>query len=132
MADRKFNAFKAPIRIRPGEDGHLIVHLAYRPERVEKIKSVPGPCWNPAKTYWTVPHTEGIIAYLRKLFVPEVVEIDPSLRPGVELQADQKNPPLAENREAQQALEAIGQDTQAQAVCTEFVAPSGKPLTKTR
>jgi len=36
----------APIRIRPGESGRLIVVLPYAPERVEKIKTIPGRRWH--------------------------------------------------------------------------------------
>ena len=42
----------APIVIRPGTEGRLIVLLPYSPERVAKIKSVAGRRWGkPAMIY---------------------------------------------------------------------------------
>lgn len=54
----------APIVLRPGTQGRLIVLLPYSPERVAKIKAVPGRRWDPKERYWTVPHTDTAIADL--------------------------------------------------------------------
>ena len=50
----------APIQIRAGGRGRLIVVLPYAPERVAKIKTVPGRRWHAEEEYWTVPHTDGM------------------------------------------------------------------------
>ena len=53
-----------PIQIKPGEAGRLIVVLPYTPARVAKIKTVAGRRWHPKEQYWTVPHTDGMLASL--------------------------------------------------------------------
>jgi len=70
------------IRIRAGDEGEIIVVLPYAPERVEKIKGIPGRRWHPEGKYWTVPHTDGMVERLLELFAGEEVEVDPALRPG--------------------------------------------------
>jgi integron integrase len=67
----------APIVIRPGTQGRLIVVVPYSPERVAKIKSVAGRRWHQAEKYWTVPHTEGTLRHLLALFAREQIELDP-------------------------------------------------------
>jgi integrase/recombinase XerD len=69
----------AAIRIRPSDYGRLIVTFSYTPERVEKIKTIPGKWWHPEKKHWTVPATEGIVERLVSLFEDEHVEVDPAL-----------------------------------------------------
>jgi len=71
----------AAIRIRPGEDGRLAVVLPYSPERVEKIKTVPGRQWNSQDKCWTVPASAGMIHRLVSLFAGDRVEVDPALQP---------------------------------------------------
>jgi len=88
-----------PIQIRPGEAGRLIVLLPYTPERVAKIKTVVGRRWHPKEKYWTVPHTNGVLAHLLALFAGEPVEVEPSLRPVTA--PDNREPPpelVAPNR----------------------------------
>jgi integrase/recombinase XerD len=69
----------AAIRIRPGDDGRLIVTFPYAPERVEKIKTIPGKWWHPEEKHWTVPSTDGMVERLVSLFEDECVEVDPAL-----------------------------------------------------
>jgi integrase len=69
------------IQIRPGDKGEITVVLPYAPERVEKIKSIPGRRWHPEERYWTVPCTDGMVEQLLELFAGEEVEVDPALRP---------------------------------------------------
>ncbi|MDY7080743.1 MAG: tyrosine-type recombinase/integrase [Chloroflexota bacterium] len=69
----------ALIQIRPGEDGRLLVLLAYSPERVEKIKTIPGRRWDPKQKHWTVPATTGMVERLVSLFAEDRVEVDPAL-----------------------------------------------------
>jgi hypothetical protein len=57
----------------------LIVTFSDTPERVEKIKTIPGKWWHPEKKHWTVPATEGIVERLVSLFEDEHVEVDPAL-----------------------------------------------------
>ena len=53
-----------PVQIRPGDGRKLIVEFPYSPERVERIKSIPGRWWHREEKYWTVPHTEGMVERL--------------------------------------------------------------------
>ncbi|MEK7859506.1 MAG: integron integrase [Elusimicrobiota bacterium] len=68
------------IQIAPGEPGRLVVRLPYTPERVEKIKTVPGRRWDTARKYWTLPDAADMPERLAALFAPEPVTIDPALR----------------------------------------------------
>ena len=70
-----------PIQVKPGEPGRVIVVIPYDPERVAKIKSIPGRRWHPEEKCWSVPRSEGIVERLLSLFKGEWVEVDPSLRP---------------------------------------------------
>jgi len=70
------------IRIEPGEVGRLIVRFRYSPECVAKIKTFAGRRWHPEGKYWTVPHTDGVLARLLALFADCPVEVDPALRPA--------------------------------------------------
>jgi site-specific recombinase XerD len=67
------------IRIHPGDNGQLIVTFPYSPERVEKIKTIPGKWWHPEEKHWTVPFADGMVEQLVSLFEGERVEIDPAL-----------------------------------------------------
>jgi integron integrase len=66
----------APIRIEPGEPGRLVVRLPYTPERVEKMKTVPGRLWHNPEKYWTVPNDDGARDRLLALFRGDTVELD--------------------------------------------------------
>lgn len=92
MADR--------IRIEPGEQGRLIVVLPYTPDRVAKIKTVPGRLWHPEKKHWSVPDTEGMRTRLVALFPDDHVKFDS--RPDAESfgQANGRHEILARIREA--------------------------------
>ena len=48
-----------PIRIRPGEDGQLIVQLPYSPDHVAKIKTVPGRHGMPKNSIGRFPKEMG-------------------------------------------------------------------------
>lgn len=61
-----------PIIVRPGESGRLTVLLPYSPERVAKIKTVPGRAWRASEKLWSVP--EGAAAQLRTLFADDHIE----------------------------------------------------------
>jgi site-specific recombinase XerD len=67
------------VKVRPGDKGRLIVTFSYSPERVEKIKTIPGKWWHPEGKYWTVPSTAGMVERLVALFEGERVEVDPAL-----------------------------------------------------
>ncbi len=56
------------VRIDAGEGNRLVVRFHYTPERVRKIKTVPGRRWHPEKKYWTVPDVKGMRERLMKLF----------------------------------------------------------------
>jgi integron integrase len=63
-----------PIRVAPRPDGRLTVHLPFSPERVAKIKSVPGRRWHPDSKTWSVPDGPGALDRLRALFAPEAID----------------------------------------------------------
>jgi len=69
------------IVIQPGNDGRLHVVLPYAPERVEKIKTIPGRRWDAEQKHWTVPATTGMVEQIVSLFTGEDVRIDPALHP---------------------------------------------------
>ena len=69
----------ASIRIRPGDDGRLLVVLPYTPQRVEKIKTVPGRRWHAEQKHWTIPATTGMVERLVSLFAEDEIEVDPAL-----------------------------------------------------
>lgn len=81
----------SPIQVKPGEPGRLIVRVPWTPTRVAKINTVDGRRWYPNEQYWTVPHTDGALAHLLKLFAGERVQVGPSLRPAKVL--DNQEPP---------------------------------------
>lgn len=72
-----------PITVRPGEPGRLIVVLPYSPERVAKIKTVPGRLWHGPEKYWSVPDGEAATARLQALFAGDLLEWDASLKAGI-------------------------------------------------
>jgi site-specific recombinase XerD len=72
------------IAIKPGPDRQLTVALPYSPERVEKIKSIPGRRWHKEEKVWTVPDEPGMVEWLLDLFADEKVEVDPTLRLGAQ------------------------------------------------
>ena len=69
----------APIRIRPGEDGQLIVQLPYSPDHVAKIKTVAGRRWHARERHWTVPQDNETLGTLLRLFPGKPVDVDPAL-----------------------------------------------------
>jgi len=71
-----------PIRIRPGEPGRLIVLFPYSPERVEKIKTVPGRRWHQERRCWSVPRYDQAVERLMQLFAGEQVLVTPGLGPA--------------------------------------------------
>lgn len=70
-----------PIQITPTEAGRLKVVLPYRPDRIAKIRGVTGRCWHAEDKYWTVPHTDEVLAHLLTLLAGELVEVELSLQP---------------------------------------------------
>ncbi len=81
-----------PIQIKPGDAGRLIVLLPYSSERVAKIKTVAGRRWHQQEKYWTVPHTNGAIAHLKRTFSGETTEVDPSLDALQAFRQEQRTP----------------------------------------
>ncbi|MCX5795006.1 MAG: integron integrase [Elusimicrobia bacterium] len=71
-----------PIRIRLGEPGRLIVLFPYSPERVEKIKTVPGKIWHKEQRYWSVPRYDKAVERLLQVFAGEQVLLGPGLGPS--------------------------------------------------
>ena len=77
---KRKEAMGSRVKVRPGDNGRLIVTFSYSPERVKKIKTIPGKWWHPEEKYWTVPSTAGMVERLVSLFERERVEIDTALR----------------------------------------------------
>ena len=83
MEKQQVRLSQEPIYISSQGNGYLKVHLPYTPDRVLKIKSIPGRRWDPDIKCWTVPHTEGIVESLLILFEGERIQVERSLRnPG--------------------------------------------------
>lgn len=80
-----------PIRIRPREDGQLIVQLPYSPDHVAKIKTVAGRRWHAKERYWTVPQGDESLSMLLGLFPGSALDVDPALR-GVNARVNGKPP----------------------------------------
>lgn len=70
-----------PIQVLRGGEGRLIVRLPYTPERLAKMRTVPGRRWHPAEGFWTVPNAPEMPAALLKLFAGERVELQAGLDP---------------------------------------------------
>lgn len=70
-----------PIQVLRGGGGRLIVRLPFTPERLEKIRTLPGRRWHPAERYWSVEDTPEMPAALVTLFADESVELEGALRP---------------------------------------------------
>ena len=79
MGDTELMAPVGSVQIRPGEAGRLIVVFPYSRERVANIRTVADRHWHQKEKYWTVPHTDGVLAHLLNLFAGEAVEVDPLL-----------------------------------------------------
>lgn len=69
----------APIRIRPGADGQLIVQLPYSLDHVAKIKTVAGRRWHADERHWTVPQGDETLGTLLSLFPETALDCDPAL-----------------------------------------------------
>ncbi len=72
----------ASIIIRP-QNGRLFVFFPYAPERVAKIKTVPGRLWHKAEQCWSVPDEPDMRTRLDALFrqtaAPPAVPLDAPL-----------------------------------------------------
>jgi len=68
------------ISIKKGETGEIRVSFFYRPEIVQKIKTIKGHKWHPEEKYWSFPDTDGILEKILSPFSNEQVYIDPALR----------------------------------------------------
>lgn len=73
-----------PIEILRGSAGRLIVRLPYSPERVEKMRMLPGRRWHAAERYWSVDDAPGMRAALLKLFAGDTLELEVGLEPTLE------------------------------------------------
>ncbi|PCI38461.1 MAG: integrase [Elusimicrobia bacterium] len=62
------------IQIEPGLPGRLIVRFAYSPERVAKIKAIPGRRWHPEQRLWSVPDNDSVLHLLPSAFEDELIE----------------------------------------------------------
>lgn len=74
----------APIQVSRGPEGRLIVRLPFSPERVAKIRTLPGRRWHPAERYWSVEDSPDMPAALLTLFADDELELGPGLAPSLE------------------------------------------------
>jgi len=75
-----------PLIVRPGEPGRLIVSLPYTPERVAKIKTIPGRAWHAPEKIWSVPAAAA--GKLRTLFADDLIEFasdEPKSAPSTDM-----------------------------------------------
>lgn len=79
MERQDFQTAKGRIWLFPRGSDRIIVSFSYTPERVAKIKTVPGRRWDFRNKHWHVPHTEKMIEKLQALFKGEIIDIDPAL-----------------------------------------------------
>jgi integron integrase len=66
----------AHISVRTGEDGRLIIVFPYSPERLAKIKTLPGRRWHLPEKYWSIPQHEDTASRLQALFTGDQVEFN--------------------------------------------------------
>lgn len=112
------------LEIAPGEPGRLIVRFPYSPERVAKIKAVPGRRWHQPGKYWTVPDIEGARERLRTLLAGEP---RPSLL-GRASAPPARSDVVARLREAVRARHLSPRTAEAYAFWTErFLRETGRP-----
>lgn len=74
------------ISVKSGEEGRLLVHFAYTPERVSAIKKIPGGKWHSDGRYWSVPNREEMLGLLRSCFSGDRVVVSKGLittQPGL-------------------------------------------------
>ena len=74
------------ISVTSGEEGRLLVHFPYTPERVSAIRKVPGRKWHPDDRHWSVPDQEKTVEALRSCFSGDRVVVSKELvttRPGL-------------------------------------------------
>lgn len=64
--------------------GRLIVRLPFTPERVEKMRTLPGRRWHAAERYWSLEDSPGMPAALLDLFAGDAVELAEGLAPPLE------------------------------------------------
>jgi len=57
------------------EENHLLVHLPYSPERVQKIHTIPNRRWDAKRKVWIIRHTQNLIAQLEQLFAPDKLTV---------------------------------------------------------
>lgn len=67
------------IRIKPGEEGRLIVQLPYSPDHVAKIKTLAGRRWHARERHWTIPQDTQTLGTLLSLFPGKPVDVDPAV-----------------------------------------------------
>lgn len=71
MREPAVTGARGRIQVRPGEAGRIIVLIPYSPERVAKIKTVPGRRWHPTEKYWSFPDTPETIEKILRAFEGE-------------------------------------------------------------
>ncbi|MDP3542305.1 MAG: integron integrase [Elusimicrobiota bacterium] len=105
------------IIIRP-DGGRLLVLFPYSPERVAKIKTVPGRLWHALEKRWSVPDEPDMRARLERLFAEE----PPS--PAAPL-----NAPIEALRQAMRARHLSRRSEEAYVGWSErFLKQAGAPL----
>ncbi len=58
-------------------DGSVSVKFNYRPELVEKIRTITGRKWHQTEKYWTIPDTREALNRFAEIFIKEQIVINP-------------------------------------------------------
>ena len=69
----------APIQIKPGPTGWILVVLPYSPDRVEKIRTFSKRVWNDDQKCWAIPRTARTVERLKAIFSADQIVIDPKV-----------------------------------------------------
>lgn len=59
------------LQLGPVVDGRIVVRFPYSPDRVEKIKSIPGRRWHHKEKFWSIPNDETLICALKDSFAED-------------------------------------------------------------
>jgi len=82
----------ARIQVSIDLSGRIIVSFPYDPLIVDKVKSIDGRRWHPARKHWSFPKLDGVLDKIVGLFENEDVQVDPSLKTAASKTKDTPSP----------------------------------------
>jgi len=71
------------ITVSKDDPGRITIAFRYDPQRVEKVKTIPGHRWHPDKKQWSFPNTDGTLEKILKVFEGEKIHLNPALKGAV-------------------------------------------------